>query len=315
MNDVEHLIISNSLDFTTDYVCYELQRRSQSYLRLNRDKFRDYRITINLSNGIMNIWIENQKFNIREATLKSVYFRAPVFLRDSYKGSISLEEQLYRSQWSSFIRNLIYFENVLWMNNPVSTYKAENKILQLKYASEVGFDIPKTVITNDEQIKIADSDNHIVKSLDTALFRKSDKEMFVYSNVIKGIELKKGSLKEAPIILQEYIYPKIDLRVTIIGKEVKAVKIIKENEGIDGDWRRCKDDVEFIPYELPEDVVKKSIELVKKLNLSFGAIDLAYHNSKYYFIEINPTGEWAWLVETANQRIDVDIVNMLIEGK
>ena len=315
MNEVKHLIISNSLDFTTDYICYELERRNQKYLRLNRDKFLDYCITVDLVNNNMNISIGNKNFKIKENALKSIYFRAPVFLRDSYNGSASLEKQLYRSQWGSFIRNLVYFENVIWMNNPVSTYKAENKILQLKYADEVGFDIPNTVITNDEQINIDNNKNYIVKSLDTALFRENNKELFVYSNIVKGIEIRKGSLKESPIILQEYLYPKKDLRVTVIGDRCHAVKIIKNNKGLDGDWRRYKDHVEFIPYQLPEEFVKKSVELVKKFNLSFGAIDLAYCNSKFYFIEINPTGEWAWLVETANQRIDLDIVNMLIEGK
>ncbi|MBP2072532.1 ATP-grasp domain-containing protein [Thermoanaerobacterium butyriciformans] len=314
MNDVEHLIVSNSFDFTSDYICYELQRRGQKYLRINRDRFSDYCIFIDLCKGIMNICIGNNEYQVKESFLKSIYFRAPVFLRDSYNHSLSLAEQLYRSQWSSFIRNLIYFEDILWMNNPVSTYKAENKILQLKYASQIGFEIPQTFITNEAKIPIKAESNYIVKSLDTALFRKDETELFVFSNIVKGSEIRESNLMEAPIILQEYIYPKIDLRVTVIGEKVHAVKIVKNNEGIEGDWRKHKDDVQFIPYDLPKTIINRSIELVKKFNLSFGAIDLVYCKGNYYFIEINPTGEWAWLVENANQRIDIDIVDMLTRG-
>mgnify|MGYP000149793855 CR=1 FL=1 len=315
MNDVEHLIVSNSFDFTSDYICYELQRRGQKYLRINRDKFLDYSIFIDLCKGVMSICIGNKEYLVKESSLKSVYFRAPVFLRDTYNHSLSLAKQLYRSQWSSFIRNLIYFENILWMNNPVSTYKAENKVLQLKYASQIGFKIPQTFITNDTRIPIEPDYYYIVKSLDTALFRKDETEFFAFSNVVKGREIQESNLKEAPIILQEYIYPKIDLRVTVIGEKVHSVKIVKNDEGVEGDWRKYKDDVQFIPYELPETIVKRSIELVKKFNLLFGAIDLIYRRGDYYFIEINPTGEWAWLVENANQRIDKDIVDILTGGK
>ena len=34
---------------------------------------------------------------------------------------------------------------------------------------------------------------------------------------------------------------------------------------------------------------------MNKLHLRFGGIDLAYANGEYYFIEVNPTGEWGWL--------------------
>ncbi len=275
----------------------------------------DYCISIDLCKGVMNICIGNNEYQVKEPSLKSIYFRAPVFLRDIYNHSLSLAEQLYRSQWSSFIRNLIYFEDILWMNNPVSTYKAENKILQLKYASQIGFRIPQTFIANNAKITIKADSNYIVKSLDTALFRKDETELFVFSNVVKGSEIQESNIMEAPIILQEYIYPKIDLRVTVIREKVHAVKIVKNNEGIEGDWRKHKDDVQFIPCGLPKTIINRSIELVKKFNLSFGAIDLVYCKGNYYFIEINPTGEWAWLVENANQRIDIDIVDILTRGE
>lgn len=34
---------------------------------------------------------------------------------------------------------------------------------------------------------------------------------------------------------------------------------------------------------------------MKKLELNFGGIDLAIVSGEYYFIEVNPTGEWGWL--------------------
>jgi len=72
--------------------------------------------------------------------------------------------------------------------------------------------------------------------------------------------------------------------------------------------------VKYIPFNLPEAIEKKCIYLVRELGLSFGAIDLIESNTDFYFIEVNPTGEWAWLVETADLKIYEGIVDFL-EGK
>lgn len=34
---------------------------------------------------------------------------------------------------------------------------------------------------------------------------------------------------------------------------------------------------------------------MEQFGLEYAAIDLALSNDQYWFIEINPTGEWGWL--------------------
>ena len=68
--------------------------------------------------------------------------------------------------------------------------------------------------------------DYIIKSLDTAVLRIENKEAFVYSNVVRGSELAHAQLSIAPIIIQDYLYPKTDIRVTVIGDSVFAVKIL-----------------------------------------------------------------------------------------
>ena len=82
-----------------------------------------------------------------------------------------------------------------------------------------------------------------------------------------------------------------------------AVKILINDEGVVGDWRKEKDNVKFVLAELPIKVSNMCCQIIKKLGLSFGAIDLIYSNNEFYFIEVNPTGEWAWLVDSAGQKI------------
>lgn len=312
MNNVEILIISDTMDFTTDYICIELKRRNVNYLRINRDKFNKYKIVFDINGLTLNIIINSRKYIIDENNLKAIYYRAPIYLHDTYKPNLPLEKQLYRSQWTAFLRNLTLFENIKWMNNPIDTFRAENKMLQLKYARDIGFICPNTYLVNSiEEIEINKNSNYIMKSLDTVLLRNGDKEAFVYSNVMTGDELMNSEYQLAPVVIQEYIYPKIDLRVTVVGDDIFAAKIEKNGLGIDGDWRKEKENVEFIEVELPEEIKRKCIQIVSELGLSFGGIDLILHNNEYYFVEVNPTGEWAWLVNNAGLEIDISICDYL----
>lgn len=310
MSEVEHLILSSTLDFSTDYVCYEMNKRGVSYLRLNRDRFLNYLIRYRVESGNLEIKIGENTYIIEPKTLKSVFFRAPVYIRTNK--AYSVEMQLYRSQWSSFIRNLTVFSKAKWLNHPMYTYQAENKMYQLDIAQKLGLKIPDTVISNDSQ-GLCDDCLYVVKALDTPLYYENNQELFTYSTVSTGKDIKQSSLKEAPVIIQNCLQPKIDLRVTVVGKHLFPVSITKNNQGISGDWRKTKkEDLQYKPVEIPKEISEKLLDMMSYLNLSFGGIDLAFSKGEYFFIEVNPTGEWGWLVRTAGLDIHKAIVDWMV---
>ncbi len=310
--EVQHLIVSSSIDYTTDYICLELERRGARYLRINRDKFKEYEICFSLDEEVLKIIIEKQIYLVRK-DVASIYFRAPVFLR-SHK-AYTVEEQLYRSQWSSFIRNLVLFKNARWINNPINVYGAENKLYQLYVAKKVGLEVPKSYVTNVVPDTIDCEKCYVIKSLDTALFYDGEKEMFTYTTVLEGSAMESLSLSDAPVIMQEYVKDKVDLRVTVVDKKIFPVKILKNGMSIDGDWRKTpKNELSYVPICLTEYVEQKILCLMNELGLVFGGVDLACSNGKYYFIEVNPTGEWGWLLNTAKLPIDKAIVDYM-EGQ
>lgn len=305
----EVLIISNLHDYSTDHVIYQLQKHDINYLRLNRDQFNEYGLSIDpITNRIFG---KTRKidFEISEENLKSIYFRAPIYLRSHQRKNLTIEENISRDQWASFLRSLMIFENILWINHPKSTFLSENKPYQLKVANKIGFKIPKTIITNEIPEKI--SDLIAVKTLEPVIFDVGDKESFVYTNIIKFEELYDYDLSTTPVIIQEAIIPKIDVRVTVIENNVYSVTIKKNNFGVDEDWRTIKNDLTYELINLPNSIKEKCIKLIKELNLYFGCIDLVLKDNQYYFIEINPTGEWDWLMYNLNLDIDVKIADIL----
>lgn len=313
MNNIEYLIISSTIDFSTDLVCYQLMISGKNYYRLNRDEFKNHNIFIDFQNKSMMISIENETYNIQFEKLKGVFYRAPVFLRTQTKAELSVQEQLERNQWSSFLRNLIIFQNANWINNPVYTYRAENKMYQLSIAESCGFQIPKTYVSNGNNDIFENDKQYIVKSLDTALFynTQTNKEMFTYTNVISGKELQEYELTSAPIIIQEFLNPKIDCRVTFVQEKLFPIKIKQNGGGVYGDWRLYKDNLEYIPFQLPSEIDMSIRNLMQKLELQFGGIDLAIVDGKYFFIEVNPTGEWGWLELKTGMKISQAIKKTL----
>jgi glutathione synthase/RimK-type ligase-like ATP-grasp enzyme len=107
------------------------------------------------------------------------------------------------------------------------------------------------------------------------------------------------------------LQPKIDYRLTIAGNKIYSALISEHGKGISGDWRRRKNTLDFIDYEVPDRIKEKCFKLLKKLRLNFGGIDLVEYDNDFFFIEVNPTGEWAWLVDSANQKIYEGICDFL----
>lgn len=311
----EVLIISNMYDYSTDHIAFQLNKAKIPYLRLNRDQLSDFRISFIPGDQKLFGEVDDFCFEITGNRLKAVYFRAPVYLRDNYQPNLSPDEQLSRSQWEAFIKGLMVYDDVFWVNHPQATYKAEIKPYQLYMAQKTGFDVPDTIVTNtiDSKAPIR-KERMAIKTLDPVILKLNDKEGFIYTNIVEYDELLKAEISNAPIILQEALIPKIDIRVTVVGETIFAVSITQNNKGIDKDWRLEKDNVCYKNIKLPDELEDKCLLFMNKLDLKFGAIDFALHQGKYYFLEINPTGEWAWLMENTKLEIDKAITKLLLRG-
>lgn len=289
------LIISSIYDFATDLVCLRLREIGAKYLRINREQLADLLVCLDPLGPSLYIKNGGASWHITQE-LRSIWFRAPVYLRESPPDVLTPIDQLKRTQWMTFIRSLSIFENTEWMNHPRETFQAENKPYQLAAAVKSGLKVGRTLVTNDIEFVENLPEPIVVKSLDVVLLHHQQKSLFTYTSVLNFGQIDNKSLRQAPVIFQEYFPYKYDIRVTIIGDSLSAVNISKDGEKIDGDWRKIpKHDLRYDHYELPEQVQEGCKVLMNKLGLNFAGIDLVESDKDIYFIEINPTGEWSWL--------------------
>lgn len=306
------LILSSMYDFSTDLVVQRLENNGDNFIRLNKEQLSDYEIFLDPINTILRV--KGEYVDVETSNVKSVWFRQPVFLRNTPGRSIDINEQLSLSQWNAFLRGLMVFDKAYWMNWPQATYAAESKPYQLIIAKKIGFSVPQTIISNSLGFEKLPSTKFIIKSMDTVLLKENDDCYFTYTSKANPEDFTLDKTKQAPITFQEYIEDKLDIRVTIVGSKVYAVAIKSNGNAISDDWRTLKkEDLEYVDIELPVRIKKLCIEYVKLLGLNYGAIDFIKTKGEYIFIEINPTGEWGWL-SNDKREIDYDIAKKLSEA-
>lgn len=301
------LILGSKYDLTCDYIIAQLRTMKQPYFRLNSEDLPDFEIALEPVHGVLRIHHDNVSTTLRANEIKSVLYRRPVFLRDYYDAELNAEEKFKRQHWAVFLRNLMVLDECLWINHPASIYHAEHKGVQLRIAKKIGFLVPETIFTNNQRFiskKIHPSGTIVLKGIDTVIFREGNQESFGFTQFVTKKNIISEELGTAPAIFQQPILHKTDIRVTVIENVVYAVAILTNSSPIEEDWRTHKGSAAFVSHILPKSITRKCLRLVKELNLIFGAIDLVLSDGKYYFLEINPTGEWAWLVDSANLPID-----------
>src|SRR5689334_2732996 len=145
------LILSNKWDLTVDFVVTELRRRGHPFLRLNTEDLEKAQATISLPALQIKISKQNKVYDLA-CDVHVIWNRRPGNLFDD----VSPEQRPSRAiqkfvndQWYTWLENLQLIPSVTWINNPQVNDAMENKGRQLLLASQMGFQIPTTLITND----------------------------------------------------------------------------------------------------------------------------------------------------------------------
>lgn len=214
------------------------------------------------------------------------------------------------SEWKDMHRGLFFaatsFVQSFWVNLPFAAIAAENKLLQLKLAKEIGLNVPNTLFSNDAaEIRkfIAANAPVIVKTFDAHVW-STDENRSVFGTSVSildsAAELNDASLMVCPAIYQRLVEKVCDIRVTIIGNKLFPAKLVSSKGGALLDWRPSTftSDLVYEPTELPAALEQQLLVLQEKLGLVFGCVDLAVDRmGNYFFFEVNQGGQFLFVEE------------------
>lgn len=318
------LLVSNTQDLTCDFVVRELRRRRRKFARLNLDEFP------RLASGVATAGIgsperaeikwTNRKNVLHLNDVGSILYRRPVppvphdAIKDEALRKFCTDESY------DFLRGLLLSLDCHWISHPDAIRRAEHKLYQMKAAGRVGLLMPPTLVSNDpdEVGRFFDvcSGRMVVKCLYMGFIDNQRTPAMIFTSMVSREDLAEiDSVRFAPSIFQKYVDKEFNLRVTVVGDKVFTAKI--EAEPLPGipDWRACAtEDLRHSEYSLPASVEQACIDLVRLLNLDFGAIDFVVDKEgNVFFLEINPNGQWAWLETILGLPISAALVDRLEE--
>jgi len=180
---------------------------------------------------------------------------------------------------------------------------------------KVGLKIPKTSIFNsyDESSK-SQFENTITKSIRNGALVKINQIPFFFMTK----ELKKIPSKLFfPSLVQEKIDKEYELRIFHLKGKNYAMAIFSQNdEQTKVDFRQYnyKKPNRCIPYELPFEVDVKITSLMELLKLDTGSVDLIKGiDGEYYFLEINPSGQFRMTSFPCNYDLHYQVAKTLIK--
>ena len=310
------LCITHSQDFFNIDLFFEyLSSKNIPYFRLNSDRL----------NHLQKINIGESAFELTDEfgnTLHSDQIRA-VWHRKAWKIEVPEEldedyEKIYLQEYGGLRYNLMtVLENLPWINPYENERKIDgNKMFQLKVARKNNLTVPRTVFSNDEKAVISFFHQYCngkaIAKLHHAAAKTMSGESQIATMVIEEDTLEYLSdIAYCPMIFQPYIEKEYELRIMYVAGEFFTGKI---NNSENADWRVAHEDYFWSAYELPEEIKLNLTSMMNEMGLYTGAIDMIKgRDGKYYFLEVNPQGEWGMLQKDLGFPIAQRIADNLIK--
>lgn len=184
-------------------------------------------------------------------------------------------------------------------------------------AKEVGFDIPKSfIISHKSELN---EGKLISKSVYETYYIKNDNGFYTMFTE----RINKGNIKYLPTsffpsFIQEEVFKAYELRIFYIKGEFYSMAIFSQiNKQTELNFRKYDwvNPNRRVPYNLPKEIKDKIRLLCKKIGLNCCSIDMivSKENGKYYFLEINPTGEFGMVAQPCNYELYKKTAKTLIK--
>ena len=170
--------------------------------------------------------------------------------------------------------------------------------LYLQIARQLGFRVPRTLVSRDPlALRSFATENRfgtICKPIFHGMFADEAASYSIYTRRVTPDSFDADSVKTCPVLLQEEIVRSADVRATFIGPQCFVADISGQPSLVD--WRDPDVAVSYSASSLSDEAQRMCRAMLAKLGLIYGAFDFVRTpEGDLVFLEVNPTGEWAWL--------------------
>lgn len=328
-NQKNILIISKSTsDISTEDIIDWLIKLGNKPVRLNGDSIEDFKShNITLSINDAGELISN---TVMTSTFYSIWLRrwsdysSLIETKRSFNNSVSSD--LIMQILSQLTRDLSAIENFILSNIRCEKFlgsdnkKHGNKLNNLLLAKRHNLEVPEFILTTEKKSLNQFFEKHnkriILKDLSTTFnFELGSFFYTTYTELITEEDIRGFPNKFYLSFFQEYIEKEFEIRCFILESKVYSMAVFSQmNDKTSVDIRKYnfQNPNRAVPYLLPLSVEKKLLNLFSDLKLLSGSVDLIKGlDKKYYFLEINPDGQFNSVAECCNYNINNHIAKFL----
>jgi ATP-GRASP peptide maturase of grasp-with-spasm system len=313
------LVFSKYDDPSTNEVCDWLRYFGQEIVRINNSE--DLSLFFNAH---LNIQLTNSYLSFANPNVKSVWFRRPPaplhYKVGTAKAFVAETNHFFSSEFNA-VFDVFYsiFKDVKWLNDLHTS--RPRKFDQLLVAKDVGLAIPNTAIIGCKK-ELQDfciaNGKVIMKPIQDPRPISINHKMFLqYTTEVTQNLLDHLPDTFFPCLFQQLIDKNIEIRTFFLNGQCFSMAICSTfDKQTQIDFRRYNDrhPNRCLPYQLPLDIENKISLLMDKMRLNCGSLDLILDNhGTYYYLEVNPVGQFGMVSYPCNYNIEKEIAEFLIK--
>lgn len=309
------LIISNHDDFSIDPVIKWLTFFREDNLVINFNSLGGQtHLNWSISNEVDTFPFSNEKF---KSNFKSAWFRSDT----TKSNTASWSEKGYTKE----LKSLLLWEmetlkvsilasdgNTRWLSDYKSTQLDKLKVLRI--AKNAKINIPETLVTtNKESLKsfLSKHGSVICKAAYENISHIKTTEGYLKQFVEEIDDQTVEALPDYffPSFFQRKIPKEFDVRVFYLNGKCFSMAIFSKAVDYRADYSIHRN----IPLKLPTLIEEQICSLMKYLELNTGSLDFVKNSEdgKFYFLEINPNGQFGMVSEPCNYYLEREIAKFL----
>ncbi|HVT29797.1 MAG TPA: hypothetical protein VHE81_17395 [Lacipirellulaceae bacterium] len=319
------LIFTAKQDGHIESVSRHLDAAGAAWVRINTEDFAtNVELTLTPATGSGTLLVRDSGKRIDLRAVTSVWYRKP---EPVVLAHFSLDPgalQYVDAEFSEILMGIYaLLGHAIWINSPFTTRLAHRKLRQLQVATQAGFQVPRTLVTNDlaEVRRFADElqGDLAIKSLGSLNVTENSGEQTVqyglFTRRISRAELEAVADKVGcmPTLYQQFIEKNRELRITCVGRQVFSCSIeAREGDITSDDHRFDTKRLKHTAYPCPE-MHNKLHRYMAAFGLNFACFDiLIAKTGEAIFCECNANGQWLWCEEMAGLPIGKAIAELLM---
>ncbi len=313
------LILADDLDPSADAVVVELDKRDVPAVRINTEWFPvQMQLDAEFQSGRWTGELVTPRHRVALGEVRSVWWRSPNTFRFP-KGLTGPERQHAHTEAKLGLGGVLFSLPVLWVDRPDLAATAAYKPLQLAVAADAGLLVPATLITNSQQAMRRFAHRHgevVTKMLGSPAIHEAGGRRVAYTECLTDDHLTDlGGLEHTAHQFQQWVAKEHEARVIAVADSVFAVAIHAHSAAARVDWRSDYTALSYEVVDPPATVIAGIGRVMRSLGLRYGAFDFVVGpDQEWYFLEINPGGQYRWLEEQVHVPVTPALADLLETG-